>query len=55
MSHAISFLVLMLIIILAANGIGSDKEMQRIKQKCLIEMEDKPLKEATKICTERVK
>lgn len=58
MSNAISFLsflVLMMIMILAANGIGADNEMQRIKQKCLIEMQEKPHKEAMEICKERVK
>ena len=55
MSNAITFIVFILVIMSAAYVTGSDKEMQRIKQKCLIEMEDKPLKEATKICTEIVK
>lgn len=34
---------------------GELSENDRLKQKCLVEMQDKPHKEATTICNERVK
>ena len=55
MINAISFIVSVVIIMISAYALGAGNEMEKIKQKCLVEMEDKPLKEATKICTERVR
>lgn len=55
MTHAISFIAFMIVVMSATYAMGSDRETYRLKQKCLVEMEDKPLKEATEICKERVK
>lgn len=54
MSDAITFIVFILVIS-ATYAMGSDRETYRLRQKCLVEMEDKPHKEATTICNERVK
>lgn len=55
MSNALVFIVFMMMVISVAYAMGSDRETHRLRQKCLVEMEDKPHKEATTICNERVK
>ena len=48
-------IMLFVLTLLLGSLIGSKGEISRLEQKCLVEMQDKIHKEATKICNERVK
>ena len=48
-------IMLFVLTLLLGSLIGSKVEISRLEQKCLIEMQEKPHKEATTICNERVK
>ena len=49
------FTIVLVVFTVASCNAGEDIERNRLRQKCLVEMEAKPHKEAVEICNERVK
>lgn len=52
---AVVFLVSLVLVIISSSNAGAAFENMRLYKSCMIEMQDKPHKEALSICKERTK